>query len=119
MPDLTQFFEVAAAGVPRLLLVIMGLVEYFKRFKRKDGTQLFTGNVLLLISMAIGLLFGLAWVIFQVRPPGSSPDWWPVYVYWFGAGLYGLVLGLVASGLYDVLKDVVLPILTRLKELKP
>lgn len=97
----TEFLNQSINGWPYILVVI-GLVSWFKEFKRPDGSRLFLGNDLLLISMGIGLVFGGAFILAKTRPPVG--DWWTVYVYWFGAVVYGLLLGLVASGLYNVVK---------------
>jgi hypothetical protein len=83
------FAEVSVAGIP-LLFVVMGLVEYIKKF----GVQ---GQALQGASMGIGLLFGVG---YQVSAAGVPAD----FAGWFAVGVYGLALGLVASGIYDVLK---------------
>lgn len=99
MIDLTSFAKASVAGVP-LVLAIIGIVYWFKAFRTKDGTQLFQGNSLLLISMAVGLIMGGGYMITQTRPPEA--DWWTVFVYWFAVAVYGLIMGVVASGLYEV-----------------
>lgn len=93
---LDVYFGAMIKGVP-LLLVIVGLVEYLKRLNVK-------GNPLLFASMGIGLLFGVGYMVTQTRPPEA--DAWLVYVYWFGNVVYGIGLGVVASGLFDVVKNV-------------
>jgi hypothetical protein len=102
--DLQSFAKATVAGVP-LVLVIVGLVVWFKSFKRKDGNRLFSGNALLVISMLVGLLLGGGWMITQTRPPAG--DWYLVYVYWFAVLVYGLAMGIVASGLYEVARSFV------------
>lgn len=102
--DLVSFAQATVAGVP-LVLVIMGLVEWFKRFHKRDGTAMFSGNGLLLVSMGLGLLFGGLYMVSQQRPPVG--DWWTVGVYWFAVAVYGLMMGLVASGIYEVAKSLV------------
>lgn len=102
--DLQGFARATVAGVP-LVLVIIGLVYWFKSFTRADGSKLFGGNVLLLISMAIGLILGSGYMITQTRPPAG--DWWPILGYWFAVIIYGLMMGIIASGLYEVARGFV------------
>lgn len=102
--DFASFAKVAVQGVP-LLFVVMGVVEYCKKFKNKDGTPKFNGNVILLISMGWGLLIGSGYMITQTRPPAE--DWWIIFIYWFGVAIYGIAMGLIASGLFDVIKNIV------------
>lgn len=68
---------------PLLLAVVLGLVEFIKRLN-------VSGNWLLIASMLIGLALylGYAWL-----PAGIVKDI-----------LSGLLLGLCASGLYDLSK---------------
>ena len=106
--DWTGFSSVAVKGVP-LLFVVMGLVEWFKLFKKADGSQKFNGNTLLMISLGWGLLVGSGYMISQTRPPAI--DWWLIYIYWFGVIVYGLAMGLVASGLFDAVKNLALKII--------
>lgn len=103
--DFISFAKVAVQGVP-LLFVVMGVVEYCKSFKNKDGTPKFTGNTILLISMGWGLIIGSGYMITQTRPPVAG-DWWEYFVYWFGVIVYGIAIGLIASGLFDVIKNIV------------
>jgi len=98
--DLVSFLEASVKGIIPIVFVIVGLVEWFKRFKDKEGNQKFTENKLLIISMVIGLLLGSGWMVSNERPPVAG-DWWSLYVYWFAVGVYGFALGIVASGIYD------------------
>lgn len=102
--DFTALLKPAAAGIP-LVLVVMGVVEWFKSFKKADGSPLFSGNWLLLISMGWGLLIGSSWMVTQSRPPVG--DWYTVYGYFFVVVFYGIAQGLVASGLYKVVKNLI------------
>ena len=77
--------DILVNGV-NLLLVIMGLVEFLKRL----GV---TGKWSILASMIIGLLLGIGYQI-SAKPPAGFGDW-------FGAVIFGLGLGLSASGVYD------------------
>lgn len=102
--DLSGFARASVAGVP-LVLVIVGVVSWFKGFQRADGSQLFRGNALLGVSMGVGLLLGGIYMITQQRPPAG--DWWTGLVYWFAVTVYGLMMGIVASGLYEVARGLV------------
>lgn len=102
--DLNIFTSASVAGVP-LVLVVIGLVEWVKGFKGADGQPLFSGNTILLISLGIGLLLGGGYMLTQTHPPQTN-DWWPHFTYWFALLIYGLAMGLVASGLYDTTKSI-------------
>lgn len=86
-----DFSNAIVAGIP-LVLVVIGLVEWIKRF----GVQ---GAALNVASLLIGLIAGIAYQISIAMPVDFSG--------WFGAAIYGLALGLVASGLYDAGKSIV------------
>lgn len=109
--DFTTFLQAAVKGVP-LLFVVFGLVEWAKRLTKKDGTQLIDGNGLLVLSLFLGLLFGSGFMLMTERPP-QALDWYVLFVYWFGVGVYGLAIGLVASGLYDFVKGLITQLVTR------
>jgi hypothetical protein len=102
--DLTSFIKATVAGVP-LVFVIIGFVYWFKQFQKADGSPLFSGNILLLISMAWGLLLGGGYMVASTRPPIG--DVWIVFVFWFGVFVYGIAMGIVASGLYSAVKAVI------------
>lgn len=76
-------------GVP-LVAVIIGLVEWFKRFG-------LGGNAILVVSMLTGVLLGGMYQ-YAINPPAN-------FAGWLGLVVYGLMLGLVASGIYDAFKD--------------
>lgn len=76
-------------GIPLVVLVI-SLVEWVKRF----GIE---GKALNAVSMGIGAVIGVAYWYAQ-SPLVTFADW-------FGAIMYGLALGLVASGVYDAAKS--------------
>jgi len=80
-------FDQVINGVP-LIFVVMGLVELVKVF----GIQ---GKALTAVSFGIGLVIGL---LYQISL-GMPTD----YTAWFGAALFGLALGLVASKVYDAI----------------
>ena len=109
--DFTSFLQAAVKGVP-LLFVVFGLVEWSKHLTKKDGTQLIDGNGLLVLSLLLGLLFGSGFMIMTERPPQAS-DWYVLFVYWFGVGVYGIAIGLVASGLYDSIKGLITQLVGR------
>jgi hypothetical protein len=109
--DFTSFLQAAVKGVP-LLFVVFGLVEWAKRLTKKDGTQAVTGNGLLVLSLLLGLLFGSGFMIMTERPP-ESMGWYVQFVYWFGVLVYGIAIGLVASGLYDFVKGLIEKLVTR------
>jgi hypothetical protein len=86
-----NFGDLLVAGVP-LLLVVIGLVEWIKQ------TGINT-KALPYVSMAIGLLFGAG---YQISEFGLPID----FAGWFGVVVFGLGLGLVASGIYDAGKGI-------------
>ena len=76
-------------GIPLVVLVV-AIVEWAKRF----GIE---GKVLNAVSMLVGVIIGIAYWYAQ-QPLGSFSDW-------FGAIVYGLALGLTASGVYDAARS--------------
>lgn len=85
-----DFSNAIVAGVP-LVLIVLGLVEWFKQL----GLQ---GKAIRVVSLAIGLVFGVAYQCSISVPVGFAE--------WFAAVAYGLGLGLVASGIYDAASDI-------------
>ncbi len=83
MTDLTSLL---VGGIP-LLVIIFGLVEFVKSFGA-------AGKTLTAISALLGLLFGIAYQISLSGFPAGFAGWFTVIV-------FGLALGLVASGFYD------------------
>ena len=84
--DIKAFTEAIVAGVP-LLFVVIGLVQLSKKLGA-------SGNALTLISMGIGLVLGVCYQLATVGFPTNFGGWFAVIV-------YGLGLGIVASGVYD------------------
>lgn len=82
-------FEQVINGIP-LIFVVMGLVELLKAF----GVQ---GKLLTAGSFLIGLVMGILYQISIEVPAGFAG--------WFGAGFFGLALGLVASKVYDAIRS--------------
>ncbi len=80
-----DFSTLLVAGIP-LTVVVFGLVEMVKSLGLK-------GAWLTLISLLTGLTFGAAYQIAQAGLPGDFGGWFAVVV-------FGLTLGLVASGFY-------------------
>ena len=102
--DVTFFLKAMIDGIP-LLLVVFVAVQFLKSFKKPDGSQSLDGNVLLAASMGIGLVLGVLYSIFAVRPPEG--DWYDNYKYWLGAAAYGIALGGLASLFFDAIKAIV------------
>ena len=90
MFDLQTYFSATVAGIP-LLFVVLGLVQWFKAYVQDS-------KVIRAISMAIGLLLGAGYMIAGLGMPAAFAGWFAVVV-------FGLGLGVVASGIYDVGKD--------------
>ncbi|MFA5154277.1 MAG: hypothetical protein WC554_17130 [Clostridia bacterium] len=82
-----DFQQYVIAGVP-LLFVVLGSVEFVKSFGLK-------GNVVKIVSVVIGLLFGIGYQLSVAMPVGFAG--------WFAVTVFGIALGLVASGIYDVI----------------
>lgn len=82
-------FDQIVNGVP-LIFVVMGIVELIKAF----GLH---GKALTAASFAVGLALGIAYQISLGLPTG--------YAGWFGAVIFGLALGLVASKVYDAIRS--------------
>ena len=95
--DLSVYVKAAVTGVP-LLFVTMGLVGAWGKLGLEGKQQLVS-------SLLTGLALGLLYMIAQTRPP--TGDAWQVYVYWFANVIYGLGLGVFASLLYEINKDLI------------
>lgn len=87
--DLQSFANASVAGLP-LIVVVIGLVTWVSKAFALQGRQS------LITSMLIGLLLGGAYQISQAVPINFAG--------WFAVVIYGLALGLVASGIYDTAK---------------
>ena len=72
-------------GLP-LSAVVFGLVEFIKSFGLR-------GHWLTIASMLLGLLFGVSYQIANAGLPAG-------FAGWFAVAVFGLMLGLVASGFY-------------------
>jgi hypothetical protein len=84
-----DFSSYVVAGVP-LVFVVLGLVEFVKRL----GLE---GNWLIVVSVLIGVGLGIGYQCSIAVPVGFSG--------WFGVVIFGVALGLVASGIYDAVKN--------------
>jgi hypothetical protein len=76
----------AINGIPIILLVI-GLTEMCKKLGVKDNWNI-------LVSVGIGIAFGIGYQYYLIPLVGFAA--------WFGATVYGIFLGLSASGLWKV-----------------
>ena len=85
-----EFIKLAVPTAAALLPVVMALVTYW-------GKLGVTGNWQLVSSMATGLVLGGFVMYIQTLPTDL--------IGWSATGLFGLVLGLAASGVYEVGKD--------------
>ncbi len=72
-----------------LALLIMGLVEFVKRFG-------LTGNKLILISMGIGIVLAVIYKVSMIIPEAQ------VYI---EVAFFGLAAGLCASGIYSFINQ--------------
>ena len=79
------FENASVAGIP-LLAFVLGLVQWIKSFG-------LSGNQVKGTSMIVGILLGVGYQ-FSVNPPAD-------FATWFAVAVFGVALGLVASGLYD------------------
>lgn len=79
------FKDAVVAGVP-LLLLVFGLVQWVKGFG-------LAGNTVRAVSMVIGILLGVGYNLSAGPVVGFAG--------WFAATVFGLMLGLAASGIYD------------------
>ena len=80
-------------GIP-LIFVVMGLVELAKVFGA-------SGKALTGISTGIGLVLGILYQLSLGVPTGFAG--------WFGAVIYGLALGITASGVYSAIRNAANP----------
>ena len=83
---MNTFTNLLVGGIP-LMIVIFGLIEFSKSLG-------LTGKILTVFSLALGLIFGMA---YQIASAGLPSD----FAGWFALVVYGLALGLVTSGFYD------------------
>jgi uncharacterized membrane protein HdeD (DUF308 family) len=72
-----------------LALLIIGIVEFVKKF----GV---TGNKLMLISMGVGVTFGIVYKFHEVYPPLEQ---------YIEIAFFGIAAGLCASGIYSFVNN--------------
>lgn len=94
--DLSIFLKAAVSGVP-LTFVVLVLVWVWGNFGAK-------GKVQLASSMLTGLVLGMLYMVNQAPPPVGV---YPQFQYWFGATVYGLGLGGLASVTWELSKDAI------------
>lgn len=87
-----DFSDISVNGVP-LVFVIVGLVQFIAEM----GVS---GKWLKGISAGIGLVIGVA---YQLSSSGMPVD----FAGWMGAVIFGLALGVTASGLVDQARSLV------------
>lgn len=90
--DFTKFFEATVENAPILVMVVLGLVTLYGRFGLSGKAQLGA-------SLATGVVFGGAFQIAALGLPNT-------FAGWFSVVIYGLTIGLVASGVYEVGKNI-------------
>ncbi len=92
---LLEFFKAAGVTTTLVLPIVLGLVTWYGKLGVSGKNQLYS-------SMATGLLIGGFVMYVQVSPV--------TLIQWTAVVLYGLILGLMASGVYDTGKAVALKI---------
>lgn len=92
MFDLKSFLIVALPSAAALLPIVLGLVTYLGNLGVKGKAQLIS-------SLLSGLILGGFTLYFQAPPKGGAD--------WFAIVLFGLIVGLAASGVYDTGKALV------------
>ncbi len=99
MFDPTKLFEAIPENAPIVVMVILGLVTFLGKLGVKGIYQLIS-------SMVLGILFGAGFMIAVLGWPAS-------FAGWFSLIIYGLMLGLVASGIYETGKEITNKIVAR------
>jgi hypothetical protein len=103
--DLSAYTNAMVQGIP-LIAPVMVLVFIW-------GNLGLTGKAQLISSFLTGIVFGVGYIAAQTPPPPLS-EGYQVYVYWFGAIVYGVGLGGIASGSYNLGKDLLSKTLTKI-----
>lgn len=89
--NLDTFKDAVVMGVP-LVVFVLAFVQWLK------SKMELAGKVVEITSVLVGLLFGLGYQF--------SLGMQPTFAWWFGSVVYGLALGLFASGGYDLIVEV-------------
>jgi len=84
-----DFSDAMISGIP-LALVVLGAVEFVKAMGLK-------GRVLLIASLVIGTVLGVLYRMSVAMPVDFAG--------WLGAAVYGVALGLTASGVYEAMRS--------------
>jgi hypothetical protein len=93
MFDFTKFFQAIPENAVIVVLIVLGLVTFLGKLGVRGKWQLISG-------MLIGIAFGGAFMIAALGVPMS-------FAGWFSVIMYGLMLGLTASGVYEAGKDLI------------
>jgi len=67
------------------LIIVFGMVEFAKKMDVR-------GKALTALSMALGVIAGVSYQLAQM---------YPVFGKWFGVIVFGIAVGMAASGIYD------------------
>lgn len=94
MNEFSLFSSASVNGIP-LVFVVVGLVQLIGRLGLKGQAQLLSS---LLIGAGLGILY-------QVQAAGALPS---DLASWISVLFYGLGLGVVASGLYETGKEMLI-----------
>jgi hypothetical protein len=92
MFDLVEFIQAATVNTAVLLPIVMALVTLYGKF----GIQ---GKAQLALSLLTGFVLGVVVMIADTGLPAS-------FAGWVALVLYGLIPGLVASGVYETGKGI-------------
>ena len=90
MFDIKEFFQTITILAPFTMGLVMALVTLWGKFGVSGKWQL-------LSSLLTGVVTGVLFYYFTNTPESA--------VEWFSAGLFGLIIGLTASGVYDAVKE--------------
>ncbi len=105
MFDFSKFFEAVASNGPIVVLVVLGLVTFYGKMGIQGRTQLVS-------ALATGLVFGGAFMIAALGLPAT-------FAGWFSVVIYGLMMGLVASGIYDTGKELMAKVASKILGIDP
>jgi hypothetical protein len=88
-----NFQDAVIAGIP-LMAVVIGLVQFFK-------TRLgWSGVGVEVFAILLGVGFGVLYWAYMADPAAMTG-----WRFWFEAAVYGLAVGLAATGIYKVGAD--------------
>jgi hypothetical protein len=100
MFDFTKMFQAIPENASIVVLVVLGMVTFLGKLGVKGIAQLVS-------SMLLGILFGAGFMIAVLGVP-------TVFAGWFSLLIYGLMLGLVASGIYETGKEITAKVTARI-----